>query len=295
MVFVLKIREVINLIEYEIKEHGSIDFPIELYRVDKEHPRYVMSFHYHTNIEIIRVLKGELMISINDAEYKALPGDIYVVNSGFIHGAIPIDCVYECLSYNPSVVPQLMYNGESFAGNIAASRIRINEEYKNCNSETVVCLNSIFEAMSSSTEASQYLTLGALCRWYGVINKNKLYTYVDGTTGDVGFQFKRLKKALEFIRQNYSDKITLSDIAKAAGMSNNYFSSYFKKYTHQSPIEYLLSYRIERASSLLLTTEYDVTEVAYRCGFSDLSYFIRTFNRLKGVSPGKFRRSRYNK
>ena len=54
-------------------------------------------------------------------------------------------------------------------------------------------------------------------------------------------------------------------------------------------IEYLNEYRIEKAARKLRLTDLSVTDIAYSCGFSDLSYFIKTFKRIKGVSPGKYR------
>ena len=86
-----------------------------------------------------------------------------------------------------------------------------------------------------------------------------------------------------------SGKITLDDMAAEASMSTKYFCSFFKKMTHKSPVEYLITYRIERACRKLIGTDKSVTDIAYECGFNDLSYFIKTFKEQKGVTPGAFR------
>lgn len=59
--------------------------------------------------------------------------------------------------------------------------------------------------------------------------------------------------------------------------------------THRTPIEYLNYYRLERASYLLTSTDLPVTQVAMDCGFNDLSYFIRSFKKYRGITPKKYR------
>ena len=72
-------------------------------------------------------------------------------------------------------------------------------------------------------------------------------------------------------------------------MSPKYFCAFFKNMTKKSPVEYLNSYRVERAARKLLNSDLSVTDIAFSCGFNDLSYFIKTFKAEKGVTPAKFR------
>ena len=58
--------------------------------------------------------------------------------------------------------------------------------------------------------------------------------------------------------------------------------------TYRTPIDYLNYYRIERACYQLLTTNHSITEIAYSSGFNDLSYFIKTFKKYKGVTPKNY-------
>jgi AraC-like DNA-binding protein len=64
--------------------------------------------------------------------------------------------------------------------------------------------------------------------------------------------------------------------------------------TGKTPVEYLNEYRIERATQKLLSSDQSVTDIAYSCGFNDLSYFIKTYKSHKGISPGGVRREGYN-
>ena len=98
----------------------------------------------------------------------------------------------------------------------------------------------------------------------------------------------QLKPVLEYIDSNYGQTITLNELSRIAGMSPKYFCSYFHSIIHRTPIDYLNYYRIERACSELSTSDLTLTEVAYRCGFSDVCYFIKTFKRYKGITPHRY-------
>ena len=98
----------------------------------------------------------------------------------------------------------------------------------------------------------------------------------------------QLKNVLDFIDNNYALPITLEQLSAAASMSPKYFCRFFYQMTHRTPIDYLNYQRIEHACYELATSENSVTDVAFNCGFNDLSYFIKTFKRYKGKTPGKY-------
>ncbi len=84
----------------EDRKHGTFDFPIEFYHVTPTHPRYEMSYHWHIEYEIIRILEGELLMTVSEDEFTAHGEDIVFVKGGLLHGGIPKDCLYECLVFN---------------------------------------------------------------------------------------------------------------------------------------------------------------------------------------------------
>ena len=84
----------------ELKQRGTVDFPIELHYIDKNHTRYEMTSHWHSELEIIRILDGELSVKINNRSYTAKKGDIIFINSEAVHGAIPNNCIYECIVFH---------------------------------------------------------------------------------------------------------------------------------------------------------------------------------------------------
>lgn len=79
-------------------------------------------------------------------------------------------------------------------------------------------------------------------------------------------------------------------MAKQANMSQKYFCVYFKEMTRKTPIEYLILHRVECAAKKLRATDESIFDIALSCGFNDLSYFIKTFKKVKGITPAKFRK-----
>lgn len=274
----------------EIKMHGTIDFPIELYEVNEEHPSYEMPFHWHPHIEIIRVIKGKLKISLNKTDYNMKKGDIIFVNSEIVHGALPQNCIYECLVYDNNFIPAIAHKGQIFSEMLTKGNIRIDEYIHKDNEEIYDCVNLIFELMKNENKGYKYSVIGMLTHLYGIIIRNGYYSKIADVNKQTSASVTKLKKVLEFIRNNYGNKITLDEMAYVAKVSPKYLCAMFKERTHKSPIDYLIYYRIEKAVHFLLTSDKTVTEIAFECGFEDLSYFIKTFKKLKGISPGAFRR-----
>ena len=102
----------------------------------------------------------------------------------------------------------------------------------------------------------------------------------------------KLKRAIACIRERYSEQLSVDEIAASTGFSTKYFCAFFKRMTEKTPIEYLNIYRIEKAARRLLATDDSVTDIAYSTGFNDLSYFIKTFKALKGVTPNSYRKNK---
>lgn len=275
----------------ELKQHGTDDFPIELYRIDSSHPKYEMVFHWHTSIEIIRILEGTLAIKLNNKEYPAGTGDIVFVNSETLHGAAPKDCRYECIVFHPDIFSSQAKECRDFTDALLNHTLYINEFFPASDTPLHRTVNMLFNTMRTSPDGGSFIVIGLLYQLFGIIRANRLYsemlpTYPMRDEKNV----RKIKKAVAFIRESYASPVTLGDIAASAGMSPKYFCTFFREMTRQSPVEYLNTYRIERACRALLNTDSSVTDIAYSCGFNDLSYFIKTFKAIKGVTPKVFRK-----
>jgi two-component system, response regulator YesN len=96
-------------------------------------------------------------------------------------------------------------------------------------------------------------------------------------------------KGLAFMRDHFTETITLRDVAREAGLSRFYFCRLFHHETGVLFHDYLHELRVTRAKALLADRYLRVTEVAYAVGFNDLSHFDRTFRRKVGCSPSEYR------
>lgn len=100
----------------------------------------------------------------------------------------------------------------------------------------------------------------------------------------------RILTMLAFIQENYAKKLTLQEIADASAVSTRECLRCFRMSIRQSPMEYLVEYRIQAASKLLETTNLSVTEIAMRTGWGSNSYFTKMFRRICGKTPNAHRK-----
>ena len=98
-----------------------------------------------------------------------------------------------------------------------------------------------------------------------------------------------IARARQHIAEHHAEKLSLDQVAKAVHTSKFYFCKIFKKETGINFTDYLARVRTERAKSLLLNPNLRVTEVAYDVGFQSLTHFNRTFKRILGLSPTRYR------
>ena len=96
--------------------------------------------------------------------------------------------------------------------------------------------------------------------------------------------------ARKYFNEHYNEDISIEDYAQSRGMSVSWFLRNFKQMTMKSPMQYILSIRINNAVSLLETTEYNVTEISTIVGYDNPLYFSRIFKKQKGVSPSDYRK-----
>ena len=98
----------------------------------------------------------------------------------------------------------------------------------------------------------------------------------------------RIGRAIAHMERHFDEGVTLPDLAKMVGMSGRSFYRSFSMATGESPLAYLQKLRLAKAAKILQTTDKNVTEVAFECGFNDSSYFARQFRRVFGASPLQF-------
>ena len=272
----------------EEKKHGTFDFPIEFYHVGPTHPRYEMSYHWHIEYEIIRILKGEFLMTIGEEEFLARAGDIIFVKGGLLHGGIPVKCMYECIVFNLDALMTSSPAGDRLLKKIRDDSIQVLNHFPKPDPELMRITERMFGQMKIQAEGHELIVIGAFYEFFGYVLERRHYIITQDISTKEGRRIEHLKRALEVIENSYPDCITLDDLAKAAGMNSKYFCRYFREMTHRTPIDYLNYYRIEQACFKLATSNSSIADVGMSCGFNDVSYFIKTFKKYKGMTPKKY-------
>ena len=111
------------------------------------------------------------------------------------------------------------------------------------------------------------------------------------TAEQFSYNSRRIEKTFEYMNQNFDKSITLGEVSKLANMSEVAFSRFFKQRTGNTFIDSLTEIRLGHASRMLIDTTQSVAEIAYHCGFNNISNFNRIFRKKKSCTPREFRES----
>ena len=271
----------------ETRKHGTFRFPVAWYHENPRTPRYLMTFHWHVEYEIVRVLKGSFPLSLDGYIYHVSAGECIIIPSGVIHGGTPEDCFYECILFDPSILT------------VGSSHIIMPLLQKIIDRDVLPQL-FVWPAGSMIASAAGHLSevLTQRPQGYELAVQGYLFLILSelvrsevllpAAQEKLNPSGKSVKKVLDYISDHYMEPITLTDIADLAGMNANYFCGLFKDFTGQSPMAYLNYYRIECASEMLLSRSITIPDAAWQCGFRDTGYFTRCFKRQKGMTPSQF-------
>ena len=272
----------------EQRRHGAPDFPMQYYHIDREHPRYEMNLHWHSEFELVRVLQGELRLYLNNVEYAMTEGEIALIGSGVLHRAEPVACVYECVVFDLNML------AKGSAGRIAAYLPPLlSGEVENRPVAGDIALsgaaNALFEALKGEAPYFELAAFGAMVELVHQCYATGRVKQGEGVMR-AGHKHRTMLDLLDWIEQNYTERITLEQLASVAKADSKYLCRFFKEYTGNSPIEYVNRLRVERAC-LCMAAGYDsMTEAALDNGFNDISYFCKIFKRYKGMTPREYRR-----
>lgn len=272
---------------WEAKRHGTADFPVAYYRIDKKHPQYIMPLHRHREPELLRVLRGSLRLYINNIEYTAHPGDLFFIGSGDLHRAEPENCLYECVVFDLGLLGR--------PGSVMASSVQplmLGQRQVEC------CLTDHHESLAYTAnqlftclrDKPAHYSLAAHSLLSELVYRLHIHGCVHTPHGGRDeHQRIMVAEVLEWIDRNYTQRITLQTLSQVAAVHEKHLCRVFKEFTGQTPIDYVNQIRLEYACAALLRSHKSITEIALDCGFSDAGYFSRLFRRAKGMTPRAFR------
>ncbi|HIR58362.1 MAG TPA: helix-turn-helix transcriptional regulator [Candidatus Gallacutalibacter pullicola] len=273
----------------ESKSRGTAEFPIAYYYIDETHPRYQMPCHWHTECEIVHIRQGNFTARIDDTEYAMEPGDTLWIRGGALHSGVSRDCVYECIVFDLDLLRTDLGACQPLLEGLRQNLSEVVPLLPHTCTGIVRAAEDLIRSVREQPVGYAFLVLGGLYRLLGEIQQAGCIRAARPQFPAAYRSTAALKRALSYIEEHFSSEdLTLDTLAQEAGLNPRYFCRFFQQMTRKSPMQYVNWYRIEQAAWKLSHTDYSVTEIAFQCGFNDLSYFIRSFKKHKGVTPKQF-------
>ena len=127
---------------------------------------------------------------------------------------------------------------------------------------------------------------GKICGIFGTFRHLKM-------AGDEARSLFDLSGVVEYINKHYTEEISLEDLSKLIGLSISQLNRKFKKAMGETPIQYLLKVRINKAKEKLIESNNTIFEIATECGFNNQTYFNKQFKKFTGKAPTQYRESHF--
>ena len=268
--------------EYEIVEHSQIeDMNVFLVEMTYRLP------HMHREFEICMVLSGEVDIYTGRDTYRFRRGEMMILNPRQTHEIHALTENSLILSFQAASglfnriypdIKNLWFEDvriEDFDGGLFKSRLlELSLAY--------LRKDAGYEFFCMADFAWVFGSLLVNSRWHLISEKER----VDNAT-----KSERLRRLLDYIEENFSGKLLLSDLAESEGVSMYYLSHFFKEMLGMPFQDYLAVTRFEKARRLVEHTDMSLTEISLECGFSDYRYLNKIYQKQLGYTPKDYRKS----
>lgn len=247
---------------------------------------YVTS-HWHSSLEVICLEKGSMTVTVNDHTVALKEGQFLLINSRDIHSTLCKEPARVILLQIPypflkGAVPDyefLRFEGDFNRGEGHDEARSLLLRMCGCY-ETYPHDSALFTLRFCSL---LYEFLYGIVKNYGVRISSAVKVKTDRN-------LKRLELIMEFVADHYAEPVTLAQGAAAASLNPEYFCRFFKKYMGLTFLEYVNSVRLSHIYDELLQTDYTVTELLSRHGFTNYKLFMRMFRQTYGCTPSEKRR-----
>lgn len=261
-------------------------------------PNGIMDCHWHNEFEYCVLLSGELNFYIDGQLIHMREGDAVFINSDVLHMAKPVKKVGDAMIFTVSFLSSLFTGGANgklhkkyFLPILQSSCRGFSVKGENADDcQIIALLNQIYALECSKDEDYELSCLGLISKlWSETLRHIKKHSDIILAISSEQRYEQKTKDAVSFIHEHFAEKICITDITRQTFVSRSELFRSFQRYMNQTPIEYLLEYRLAQAANQLMKTDKSVTQIAIDCGFSGASYFGKAFKNKYGTSPLKFR------
>lgn len=279
----------------EIVNHGTNMFPVACYDVDLE--KDFIPWHWHEEIEIILVTKGICTVLVKNETLIIKENEALFINNNVLHTVMDINqsaCTLHSIVFHPRFI------GGSFESVIWSKYLNPiltnpNLNYLHLN-HSANWHKEIIETIDMTWHSCERDDIGyELTMWSGLsklmlnMNTNEQITQ-EFPSEKVIRDNIRIKTMLKFIHCHYNESLTIAQIAESVSISKSECLRCFSSTIGSSPIQYLKHYRLHEAARQLKNTNKKIMDIGSMCGFSEMSYFTKSFKEFFGCRPKDYRK-----
>ena len=251
-------------------------------------------WHWHSMVEVTYVEKGHLLFRAADEQFEVKTGELLFINANMLHSfkfmestrsyANLFDTRLISGAVN-SVIEQKYVAPILKCSELGAWRIRPDSPRR---IRMTAHLLDAIDALREEPPGYEFLVRDSLSRfWLDFYQDTEEIWYNSTVRNDQDTE--RMKQMLQYIYDHYMERITLSEIASAAGIGERECMRCFNRALGFTPIHYLTEYRVEKAAQLLQQTDRSISLIAEECGFASDSYFGKVFRKSTGKTPREYR------
>lgn len=276
----------------ENRIHSSEIKPYSYYKCIIPDHFNCVPMHWHSEFEINFIREGSAEFICGEEKFTSSAGDIIITQPNVMHS------IYPC-SDTRQVYDTLVFSHEIFGGTDSDRYFRecikplINGNMRiqthitpehHYYSELEKIMENIFACAQGDTPQLDMLMRSQLLKLFWLLETEA------ETDTDIGETGENIRPALEYIAAHFHEVITIKQLASAVHLSQSYFMNQFQKHVGFSAVEYISHFRINQACKALVSTKKNVLEIAFDCGFHNISNFNRQFRKIAGCSPTEYRK-----
>ncbi len=240
--------------------------------------------HWHKNLEIDYVIKGKMWTMQNNVDRDISDGEYVVVNSESVHqtcGKFPEEKVkYLVVLFSYNYIKAYFKDFENYTLDVDK-----NEQAKQ---RIAQLLKAIVFEVENKSEFSDLKIACAMSQILMVLFTKCRMKKETVSSHDPSDDLEYAKKAIDFIKENYKEKISLDDISSYVGLTPTYFSRYFRQSTRKTFKNYLNLVRLENALLDIQNNNDSETHAALSNGFPSVKSFIAVFKSVYGCAPSEY-------
>lgn len=280
----------------ETIQHGNSEYPFQLYYDDLAlFDFHCVEWHWHVEFEFVFVQEGTATFWVGEKQFSLGQGTGIFINLKILHRyfseghAIVPNFVLKPTFLAPA--DSLIY--KKYIAPIQACKVDcivFCREIK-WQAEALELMQKILKAQESDKDrelVTLFLTQELWHLLYLHMDSEVLQKKRENTASSQG----RTQLMMQYIHQNFRQNLTLEDIAGQAMVSKSTALNLFRRYLHDTPVHYLVKYRLQEAAKLLATTEKKITVISGETGFENMDYFCKTFKKYYGRTPTEYRRKK---